>query len=256
MDGQNDEEPSRLDRIPSKRPVVWNGAEVPYHESVDELARRIEGPAPARWAAFVALAHTPGDCALAVLRDNAASSDPHVRRFAVEAIGLHADGSRLGAVVRTLLSDRQPLVVRSACEAAGHQRLADAHDSIVRLLGADDVLTRVAAVRALCALWREADFEHALRRFTTDESDEVRKEAAWTLRAVASSANWRPLFALWRVDPLPRYRQWACELAAEFGAREVLSEVYLLTKDLDGHVRNRADQAARELRSRGMTHED
>jgi hypothetical protein len=50
------------------RPTLWNGIEVPYGASVEELARWTDGPAPQRWAAFVALAHTPGDSALEPLR--------------------------------------------------------------------------------------------------------------------------------------------------------------------------------------------
>jgi len=34
----------------------------------------------------------PGEPALAVLRDSAQSPDPHVRRIAVEAIGIHPEG--------------------------------------------------------------------------------------------------------------------------------------------------------------------
>jgi hypothetical protein len=235
------------------RPTVWNGTEVPYGVSVAELAERIHGPAPARWAAFVALAHAPGASALAVLQDSAGSPDAHVRRIAVEAIGVHAEGSRLGTVVRSLLSDRDPVVVRAACEAAGRQHLVDAHDSIARLLDADDASTRAAAVRALRELWRKGDFERVFRVFTSDASDAVRKEAAWTLRSVTSAADWRTLFGVWQVDPLPRHRKWACELAAEFGGRLELPALHHLTGDVDGHVRDHAAQALREFEARGLT---
>jgi len=235
------------------RPAVWNGTEVPYGEDVAELAKRIHGPAPARWAAFVALAHAPGPSALAVLKDSLGSPDAHVRRIAVEAIGVHAEGMSLGTAVRSLLSDRDPIVVREACEAAGRQHLRDAHDSVARLLNAEDAPTRAAAVRALRELWREADFERVLRAFTSDASDGVRKEAAWTLRSVVSAANWRVLFGLWQVDPLPRHRGWACEMAVEFGGREVLPALQQLAADVDGHVRDRAAQALRDLEARGLT---
>ena len=70
------------------RPAVWNGVQVPYGATVEELAHLVDGPIPARWAAFVALAHTSGEPALAVLRASAESPNPHVRRIAVEAIGI------------------------------------------------------------------------------------------------------------------------------------------------------------------------
>jgi HEAT repeat protein len=232
------------------RPAVWNGVKVPYSASIDELVRLIDGPAPACWAAFVALAHVPGNSALAVLRESTASSNPHVRRIAVEAIGVHHQGHRLGKVIRSLLSDPHPFVVRSACEAAFRQRSVEAHDSIVRLLDADEDSTRVAALRALRGLWQQADFEKVLRVFTSYASGEVRNEAAWTLRSVASATNWDQLFALWRVDPLPRHREWASELALHYGSREVVPELRHLAEDADGHVRKSAARAVQELEAR------
>src|SRR5688572_29493869 len=100
------------------RPTTWNGVEVPYNVSIDQLASLVRGPIPERWAAFVALAHTPGPTALTILGDSAQSSDPHVRRAAVEAIGLHPHGHRLGALICSLLADTHDFVGRSACEAA------------------------------------------------------------------------------------------------------------------------------------------
>src|SRR5439155_13833564 len=76
------------------RPSVWNGIPVPYVATVDELAQLIHGPGPARWAAFVAVAHTADESALALLQDSARSPDPNVRRIAVEAIGIHPQGAR------------------------------------------------------------------------------------------------------------------------------------------------------------------
>jgi hypothetical protein len=150
------------------------------------------------------------------------------------------------------LSDRDPVVVRAACQAAGRQHLVDAHDFVARLLDADDASTRAAAVGALRELWREADFERVFGAFTSDASDEVRKEAAWTLRSATSAANWRALFGIWQVDPLPRHRKWACELAAEFGGREDLPALHHLTGDVNGHVRDHAVQALREFEARGL----
>jgi HEAT repeat protein len=235
------------------RPTLWNGIEVPYGASVEELAKRTDDAAPSRWAAFVALAHTPGDSALEVLKDRAGSADAHVRRIAVEAIGVHPDGHQLRAVILSLLSDRDGFVVRSACDAAARHGLTDAHDPIVRLLSAADGLTRGSALRAVRELWQEADFPEVLRVFTSDTSDEVRKEAGWTLYSLASSDNWRTLFALWRTSSVPRHRTWACELAAMYGGPEMLADLRSLSGDADGHVRNRADDAINALKERRLT---
>lgn len=143
------------------RPTTWNGVEVPYGASVDHLATLVGGSTPERWAAFVALAHMPGESALAILAESVRSSDPHVRRAAVEAIGVHPEGHRLSAQVCCLLSDTADFVVRSACEAAARHRVTEAHDAVLALVDAQHELSRLAALQALRELWREADFTRA-----------------------------------------------------------------------------------------------
>jgi HEAT repeat protein len=159
----------------------------------------------------------------------------------------------LAAAICALLSDPKAFVVRSACEAAGRQRLAEAHDAILRLLGAAESATRATSLHALGELWQPADFERVLRAFTSDRSVEVRKQAAWTLREHASRSNWRALFEVWRGDAVPRHRQWACELAAAHGGVEILPDLGRLAADVDGHVRGRAVLAIRELEGRGIS---
>jgi HEAT repeat protein len=128
----------------------------------------------------------------------------------------------------------------------------DAHDSILRLLDAADKATRATALDALGELWQSADFERVLRAFTSDRSVEVRKRAAWTLRKHSSGLTWRALFGVWHADAVPRHRQWACELAAAYGGGEVLPELRRLSDDADGHVRDRAVGAIREVERRGI----
>jgi HEAT repeat protein len=235
------------------RPEVWNGVQVPYGATVEELAHLVDGPVPARWAAFVALAYTPGEPALAVLRASAESPDPHLRRIAVEAIGIHPEGNRLDAVLCRLLSDAHGAVVRSAIEAAAVKRVIAAHDSILRLIDAGEESTRVVSLRALRALWQETDFDRVFRAFSSDASTDVRKQAAWTLRSNASRSTWRQLFEAWRADALARHREWACELASAYGSSDVLADLLRLVNDADGHVRERATHAIRDLETRGVT---
>jgi HEAT repeat protein len=234
------------------RPEIWNGVRVPYGLSVGDLARLANGTSPDRWAAFVALAHSPGQAALAVLKESARSADPHVRRIAVQAIGVHPDGAGLSDVIIMLLTDSHQFVVRSACEAAARQRIVQAHDPILRLLDSADDSTRSVAARSLRSLWREGDFERVLQTFTSDPSSEVKREAAWTLRAAASQSTWMQLFAIWQADALPRHRRWAVELAAAFGDEGVLPQLQRLMNDVDGHVRHRATQAIREVEARAQ----
>lgn len=245
-----------LDRLVTQtmpnRPTTWNGVEIPYGASITQLTSLVRGSTPERWAAFVALAHTPSESALAALADSARSSVPHVRRAVVEAIGVHPEGGRLGALVCSLLSDSHDFVVRSACEAATRHRVTEAHDAIVRLLDATPEASCIAALQALRELSREGDFERVLQVFSSATSEAVRKEAAWTLHSSASASTWRRLFALWGEDKLPRHREWACQLAATYGTREVLTHLARLTHDIDGHVRDVAARAVREIEARGL----
>jgi HEAT repeat protein len=201
----------------------------------------------------VALAHTLGEPALALLQAHARSPDPQVRRIAVEAIGVHPQGNRLDAIVCDLLSDPHGAVVRSACEAAAVKHVLAAHESIRRLIDAREESTRAASLRALRALWQESDFEPVFRALSSDASIDVRKQAAWTLQATASRSTWRPLFEAWRADALPRHRAWACELASEYGSSDVLADLHRLVGDTDGHVRERAAHAILDLETRGVS---
>jgi HEAT repeat protein len=232
------------------RPPLWNGVQVPYGRSVEELDRLVNGREPVRWAAFVALAHHSSDAAIAVLRKQAGSNDPHVRRIAVEAIGIHPNGHFAARVACDLLCDSYAFVVRSACEAAARQQIAQAHNLIVRLLGVDDEATRETALRSVGPLWQDTDLQRVIRISRSDSSERVRRQAAWTLRAAASPTNWKSLFALWSVDSLPRHRVWACDLAGQFGNHHILRELRRLAEDFDGHVRYHAKQAIVSVENR------
>jgi HEAT repeat protein len=232
------------------RPEIWNSTPVPYGADTNELIRLARGPIPDCWAAFVALAYSRDAAALVFLRECTESSDPHVRRIAVEAIGVHEDGASLAPVILKLIQDSHPPVVRSACEAAGQKRLVQTHDAVAGLLDSPDAATRRVAVRTVRLLWVAADFARVLHTFTSDSDPDVRKEAAWTLRRTASASTWRQLFETWHADTLPRHRGWAAELAGAFGDTELLPRLRGLTSDVDGHVRHRAAQAARDIQER------
>jgi HEAT repeat protein len=74
---------------------------VPYDATTDELIRQAHSEGPARWAAFVALAHDLSRRAYEVLRESARDGDPYTRRAAVEAIGCRPpDPSHVSIIVR------------------------------------------------------------------------------------------------------------------------------------------------------------
>lgn len=224
-------------------PTVVNGVPVPYERSVAELRALAGSDTPERWAAIVALGRAPGPEALQGLAELAAARDPYCRRAAIEAIGKRSDGDHLGHVVLAQMTDRNGIVVRTAVEAASNLALPGAHPRLRELLKDPEPATRAASVRALARLWTREDFEAVVALFKHDPSAEVRKSAGWTLRATASADHADALFELWRSDPMPRHRQWACELAAMFPAPHLHDVLVELESDVDGHVRKAARRA-------------
>jgi hypothetical protein len=59
------------------------------------------------------------------------------------------------------------------------------------------------------------------------------------LHAHANAHSASQLFSLWRGDPTPRHRVWACELAERFQVADSGS-LRKLTDDDNGHVRKAA----------------
>ena len=109
-------------------------------------------------------------------------------------------------------------------------------------------------MRPGAGVWKSADslqrdwstFSRALHSVAVGAGTDV-------VPASNTPANWRLLFDMWRTGPLPRYREWACELAVAYGGRELLPILESLAEDADGHVRNRAGKAVRALNQRRLT---
>jgi HEAT repeat protein len=229
------------------RPPIWNGAPVPYDAPITDLRAAVGQPGPKAWVAIRALAEKPDAAALAVLVELSRSSDAHLRRAAIEGIGIHRSGASHFDVVCQALHDREAIVVRAATEAAASHRLQPAHDRILALVAAPEESTRLAAFRSLEVLWHSSDFEAVFDRYLHDSSDRVRKQAAWTLHKNVDAEHWERVFSVWSKDALPRHRAWACELAGSFGNRTVAPLLEELRADRDGHVRSAAEQALAQV---------
>jgi HEAT repeat protein len=170
-----------------------------------------------------------------------------VRRAALEAIGHHANGSKLEPLVLKRFDDRSPHVVRTACQSAASLGLFSAHDRILSLLNDSSPSTREVAVRALSSVWRPSDFDVVMKCFQKDHSNAVRKEASWTLGQHITKDNWKKLLCVWSTDSIPRHRSWACEIAGEFGSSNIREPLEKLLNDVDGHVRRAAKLALEKL---------
>lgn len=154
------------------------------------------------------------------------------------------------AIVLRALGDPSEYVVRTACEVVGQWQLIAARDLVLPLLAHASNSTRHSAIRALGAIWTDADFPLMFEIYAKDREIDIRKEAAWVLRERAAPANWRTLFDAFYQDELARHRVWACELAESFSGPEILPGLSRLAGDVDGHVRNAAAQATKVISSR------
>lgn len=231
----------------SAKPRLMNGITVPYDLSVADLATLVESESSDRWAAFIALGHKLEPEALEVLQNKLHSPDWSLRKAAAEAIGYHCDGARAGSELTRLLRDQSPYVVRAACESLGKLKVGSGHDQVLKLLKSEDSATRGVALRTLGVVWQDSDFDFLLEAMQTDTSEDVRKEAAWTLWQRVGPSNWKILFALWQESKQSRERVWACQLAGKYGDDSCATVLRKLAVDKDGHVRKAAEGALQAL---------
>jgi HEAT repeat protein len=228
------------------KPPTLNGVPIPYDAPIPDLRAAIKDPGPKAWAAIRALAEKSEPDALTTLIEVSKSPDPHVRRAAMEGIGMHRSGQAACAEVCQALDDRDSLVIRAALAAAANLRLEPAHAQIIGLVTAAEESTRLAASRAPEGLWRPLDFDVVFERYLHDRSDSVRQQAAWTLHKNVGAEHWERVFSVWSKDTLPRHRIWACQLAGRFGSRAVVPVLEELRADSDGHVRDMAERALQQ----------
>jgi len=187
---------------------------------------------------------------LEILASVAGVDDQFLRRTALEVIGRHRHGRELSAVILSALGDPSEYVMRTACEVVEQWRLLEAHDLLLPPLANVNGATRRSAIRALGAIWVDADFPLVFRIYNEDFSTDVRREAAWVLRQHVTAACWRILFHAFSADELARHRLWACEFAENFSDPEILPLLSRLCSDPDGHVRKAAARATEVVSSR------
>jgi HEAT repeat protein len=268
----------------STNPRFINGILVPYNLSIAELTTLVDSYSNNRWAAFVALGCKLEPEALEVLQNKLRSPDWSVRRAAAEAIGYHRYGERAQSELIRLLHDKSPHVastacqslgklkvaselahseligllhndepadvVRAACQSLGKLKVGSSHDHILNLLKSKDPTIRLVALQTLCIFWQDSDFDLVLKTMQADSSEDVRKEAAWTLWRCAETSKWKILFAAWQESKLSRERVWACRLAGKYGDDSYAITLQKLAGDKDGHVRKSAQRALQTMSNR------
>ncbi|KJC57991.1 hypothetical protein UP10_23545 [Bradyrhizobium sp. LTSPM299] len=96
--------------------------------------------------------------ALGELGTLSVAGDEFVRRTAVEVIGKHPRGRELHKAILAALGDRSAYVRRTALDVVAQWKWVEAHTFVSPLLKEPAASTRECALRALAAIWTEADF--------------------------------------------------------------------------------------------------
>ena len=220
---------------------------IPYGESVSDLSILFQKGGADTWKASIALGYNPSEDALEVLIREMKSPSADFRRAAAEAVRNHPEGKRAASTLTELLTDESPVVVRVACASLAALECAQAHDAVLQILEVDDPQTRIVGIESIARLWRKTDFEVLLRLHDSDNSSEVRKSSAWALRSHADTENWKELFVRWQTATVARHKEWACELAGEFGDQSCIPILSQLSLDENGHVKKAAITASQKI---------
>ena len=147
-----------------------------------------------------------------------------------------------------------PMLMARSSGPHARRRLSSvtaAHDSILRLIDAGEESTRVVSLpcvrsgRSPTSIVSSPRFPLMVRPMF-GRKRRGRYSQMHLLQRGAGCLRWR-------ADSLPRHREWACGLASAYGDSDVLADLRGLVNDIDGHVRERAAQAVRDLETRGVT---
>jgi len=227
----------------NKRPEILNGIIIPYDASLSDIEKMLNKPGDEAWAALHALTKHSSLESFNLLKSYTKSSDWRFRRTAIEVLTKHPRANQAIELFIDALSDQSEYVVRTACDSVSALKIKTAHEHIVQLLKSNNDNTRKCAVQVIAYLWTSKDFPLVYSLFTSDPNEKNRREAAWTLRKIASAKTWQTLFNAWKNETLPRHRLWACELAYKYGTIDCRNDLKILSKDIDGHVRKAAAKA-------------
>lgn len=213
-------------------------------ESFDDLAQASSGAPPGCWAAIKSLGHSGDTRAEMALLALARGGDAHKRRAALEALAVRCRSEEFITLVERSLRDGEGAIKRTACDAAvtaGLGRLAGALES---LLNDPEHETVISSCNALGRLGSRASFARLSRLFSVANDDGVRKAAGFALHSLVSPDTVKSAYDLFVSDPLPRHRQWACELSGRLSrSEEIIRDLEKLSIDPDGHVRDAAKAA-------------
>jgi HEAT repeat protein len=223
-----------------KEKKLINGVRVPCEKSIEDLKLMLSKEMSYFLPACYALSDKGTDETLEILKEQLFSSDWCKRRAAVEAIAYHPKGHFLSNELIILLSDKSIYVVHAAYSTLARLKIHEAHDKIVELLNSKDDYKRKIAISSLGELYEENDISILIKLYLTDRSKQVKDEAAWTLKKICDSTNWKAIYIVLKTGFLPRHRLWACEQIEKYGDGSYTEDLKMMLEDKDGHVRHKA----------------
>jgi aminopeptidase N len=211
-----------------------------------------------RKEAALALGHVRGADAFEILKKNARTSHPKVRRGVVQALGQFRTAAAAEALKPLALQDESYLVESEAARSLGKTRQTGAFDTLVEVLDrpawAD--MVRVGALDGLAALRDDRAVSHALARSRYGVKTRGRQAAILALGKLTADRKHREALEELLDDPNPMIRGDVVRAIAEMAdgkSRAALSGH--LERENDGRVRRRIREALQELAGRGRERE-
>jgi HEAT repeat protein len=218
-----------------------NGIEIP-NELSENMLEKLLANYPEKWAAFEVLGNKNTLSSLEVLKKYALSGDRYEKIAAMNSLSKHGLGAQAADIIYKNLKSTDQLIMTAACNAVGGLGLKQFHEEIAFMLKSKDPNVRQAAIFSLSNIWLPSDFDLLALIYRRDKR--CRKDAAYVLYDHADPLNWKTAFELFASDKeVHRHRRFACHIASQYGGKDIIEAIKVLSNDPDGHVRKDAQRA-------------
>jgi aminopeptidase N len=229
--------------------------------AIEALGRSLSNEAEfwgVRAHAALALGETRVSAAFEILKSQAKTKHPKVRRAVVQALGHFRTAEAAQTLEPIALKDRSYLVESEAARSLGQTRQRSAFDVLVEVIdrpGWADVI-RVGALDGLAGLRDERAISHVLARTRYGIGSRGRRAAVMALAKLTGERKYREALEELLDDIDPYLRVDVVRALVEMGDVKGRAALALrLPREDDGRVRRRIREALHELAGRGKERE-